>query len=95
MFIDGAGTRREASRCRSRITIGRDIALVAHDDRLYGMEAESFDPPLTATQSSIGDAGRRVVEICIAALREPTKETVHEVWPVDLVVRQSTMPMPV
>lgn len=76
------------------LTIGRDLALIAHDDRLHGMEAECFDPPLTATQSSIGDAGRRVVELCVAALREPKAEPVQEVWPVDLLVRHSTMPLP-
>ena len=79
---------------KTGLVIGRDLALIAHDDCLHGMGAETFDPPLTATQSSIGDAGRRVVEICVAALHEATGDTVQEVWPVDLVVRQSTMPMP-
>jgi LacI family transcriptional regulator len=77
------------------LVIGRDLALIAHDDRLHGMGAESFDPPLTATQSSIGDAGRRVVEMCVAALHDPKGETAQEVWPVDLIVRQLTMLMPV
>ena len=79
---------------RAGLVIGRDLAMVAHDDRLHGMEAESFDPPLTATQSSIGDAGRRVVEICVSALRDPRGAVLQEVWPVDLIVRQSTMPVP-
>jgi LacI family transcriptional regulator len=77
---------------KAGLVIGRDLALIAHDDCVHGMGAESFDPPLTATQSSIGDAGRRVVEICVAALRESEGDPVQEVWPVDLVVRESTMP---
>lgn len=76
------------------LTIGRDIALIAHDDRLHGMSAENFDPPLTATQSSIGEAGRRVVDLCIGMLRNPSEPLPQEVWPVDLVVRQSTMAAP-
>ena len=71
--------------------IGREVALIAHDDRLHDLRGENFDPPLTTTQSSIGDAGRRIIELCIAALLE-NGELPQEVWPVDLVVRQSTMP---
>lgn len=77
------------------LVIGRDIALIAHDDRLQDMGGETFDPPLTATQSSIGDAGRRLVEIAVAMLGEPSAQPPTEIWPVDLVVRQSTMPVPV
>ena len=47
---------------------------------------------LTATQSSIGDAGKKIVELIISQLREPHGEMVHEIWPVDLVVRASTAP---
>jgi LacI family transcriptional regulator len=86
------GVRRAA--LAAGLHIGRDIALVAHDDRLHGMESEGMDPPFTATQSSISDAGRRVVELCIEHLRSPVGPLPQDVWPVDLVVRQSTMPAP-
>ena len=76
---------REAER-----KVGRDIAVIAHDDRLHDLRAESFDPPLTTTQSSIGAAGQRVVELLVAMLRAPEAAPVEEVWPVDLVVRGST-----
>ncbi len=72
------------------LRIGHDVSLIAHDDQLHELHAETFDPPLTATQSSIGDAGRRVVELMIGMLREPTAALPQEVWPVDLVVRAST-----
>jgi LacI family transcriptional regulator len=87
-----AGVRKA---CGERsLLIGRDIALIAHDDRLHDMSAETFDPPLTATQSSIGDAGRRIVELCVGMLLTPSAPLPAEVWPVDLVMRQSTMPVP-
>jgi LacI family transcriptional regulator len=75
------------------LQIGRDLSLIAHDDRLHDFHAESFDPPLTATQSSIGDAGKRLVELLIAQLRDPKAKLVSEVWPVDLIVRASTCPV--
>lgn len=74
------------------LVIGRDVALICHDDRLQDMGAETFDPPLTATQSSIGDAGRRIVELCVAMLHNPSEPLPAEIWPADLVVRASTMP---
>jgi LacI family transcriptional regulator len=74
------------------LTIGQDISLIAHDDRLADIRAETFDPPLTATQSSIGAAGKRVVELAITMLREKSAPPPSEVWPVDLVVRASTGP---
>jgi LacI family transcriptional regulator len=67
--------------------------LIAHDDRLHEVRAEAFQPPLTATQSSIGDAGKRLVELLILHLRDPLAELANELWPVDLVVRASTGPV--
>jgi LacI family transcriptional regulator len=86
------GVKRAAA--AAGLAIGRDVALIAHDDRLHSMAAEDFDPPLTATQSPIGEAGRRIVELCVAMLSNPTAPLPQEVWPVDLVVRQSTMAAP-
>lgn len=79
---------------RVGLVIGKDISLIAHDDRVADFRAESFDPPLTATQSSIGAAGKRVVELLIHMLRNPSDPLAAEVWPVDLVVRASTGPAP-
>jgi LacI family transcriptional regulator len=73
--------------------IGRDISLIAHDDRLHEMRAENFDPPLTATQSSIGDAGKRLVSLLIQHLTDADASLANEIWPVDLVVRASTGPL--
>jgi LacI family transcriptional regulator len=85
------GVRRAAK--EKGLIIGKDISLIAHDDRLHEIRAESFDPPLTATQSSIGDAGKRLVALLIAQLTDPTAAFVSEIWPVDLVVRESTGPL--
>lgn len=87
-LAQASGVQRAAR--EAGLHIGPDISLIAHDDRLHEFRAESFDPPLTATQSSIGEAGARVVELLIAHLRDPQAELPAEVWPVDLVVRSST-----
>lgn len=84
------GVRRVAK--DKGLVIGKDISLIAHDDRLLAIRAETFDPPLTATQSSIGDAGKRLVALLIAGLTEPAAAFPNEIWPVDLVVRASTGP---
>jgi LacI family transcriptional regulator len=90
-LAQASGVQRAAREAGLRI--GPDISLIAHDDRLHEFRAESFDPPLTATQSSIGEAGKRVVELLITHLREPSAAMPAEVWPVDLVVRASTAPV--
>lgn len=76
------------------LVVGQDVSLIAHDDRLHEIKAETFDPPLTATQSPIGDAGKRVVELLINQLTDNTSAMAAEIWPVDLVVRASTGPVP-
>jgi LacI family transcriptional regulator len=86
-----AGVQRVAK--AKGLVIGRDISLIAHDDRVHGFRAEDFDPPLTATQSPIGDAGRRIVELLIERIRTPEAPLPNEVWPVDLVLRASTGPV--
>jgi LacI family transcriptional regulator len=87
-LAQAAGVRRA---CLDRgLRAGQDLALIAHDDRLQEMRAETFEPPLTTTQSPIGDAGRRIVELLVAMLRDPKQALPAEVWPVDLVVRNST-----
>ncbi len=87
-IAQAAGVRRACNAAGLRI--GEDIAVIAHDDRLHELRAETFDPPLTTTQSPIGDAGRRIAVLVIDLLRNPDGKLPAEVWPVDLVVRRST-----
>ena len=88
MAAQAAGVRRACN--EAGLHIGEDIAVIAHDDRLHEIRAETFDPPLTTTQSPIGDAGRRIAVLLIDQLRNPEAPMPGEVWPVDLVVRRST-----
>jgi LacI family transcriptional regulator len=75
------------------LQFGRDLSVIAYDDRLHEISAETFDPPLTATQSSIGEAGKRLVKLLITQLTDQGAPMAKEIWPVDLVVRASTGPV--
>lgn len=74
--------------------IGRDLSLIAHDDGLAAIRPETLTPPLTTTYSSIRSAGVRVAEIAMAIIAGADPASHHEVWPVDLVFRGSTVPPP-
>jgi LacI family transcriptional regulator len=87
-LLQAMGVQRAAR--EAGLVVGEDVSLIAHDDRLQEIRAETFDPPLTTTQSSIGDAGMRLVEILIEHLKAPDAPPIFEIWPVDLVVRGST-----
>ncbi len=73
---------------------GRDVSVVAHDDLVREVRATQFQPALTATESSIREAGKRTAEILLDMLSgeiDPAKP-VQEIWPVELVLRGSVSP---
>jgi LacI family transcriptional regulator len=74
------------------LAIGRDVSLIAHDDGLPFLNAESLVPSLTTTSSSIRAAGARVAELLLGMITDVDAEQPHELWTVDLIVRGSTGP---
>ncbi len=76
------------------LALGRDVSLIAHDDVFPFLNADRMVPPLTTMRSPIRAAGTRVAEMLIDLLRGRAPETVHELWPVELVIRASTGPAP-
>lgn len=74
------------------LTAPRDFSVIAHDDRTPYLRGEFFDPPLTATSSSIREAGRRALELLCARLEGAPLERLQETLPLDLVLRASTGP---
>ena len=74
--------------------IGSDVSLIAHDDGLPFLNAEGLVPSLTTVRSSIRAAGSRVAELLIEMINNPEAEHPHELWNVDLIVRDSTGPAP-
>jgi len=74
------------------LVVGQDLSLVAHDDGIEAIRPETLSPPLTTTFSSIRAAGSRVAELALALVAGEPAEALAEVWPVELVYRNSTRP---
>ncbi|WP_198731826.1 LacI family DNA-binding transcriptional regulator [Paracoccus tegillarcae] len=66
-----------------------DFSIIVHDDRAPYLRAEFSDPPLTAVQSSIREAGVRVTELVMELLESPQAPPRQVVAPVELVLRAS------
>jgi LacI family transcriptional regulator len=76
------------------LMLGRDISLIAHDDVFAYINADNMVPTVSTTRSSIRSAGSRVGEFLIQLLSGKKPDEIHEVWPVELVLRESTGPVP-
>ena len=76
------------------LELGRDVSMIAHDDVFPFLNADRMVPPMSTTRSSIRAAGTRVAELAVELLAGRPAETIHELWPVDLVIRGSTGPAP-
>jgi LacI family transcriptional regulator len=75
------------------LIIGRDVSLIAHDDGLPFLNAQSLVPSLTTTSSSIRAAGARVAELLLGMITDSDADQPQELWTVDLIVRGSTGPL--
>jgi LacI family transcriptional regulator len=76
------------------LELGKDVSMIAHDDVFPFLNADRMFPTMTTTRSSIRAAGTRVAELVLEMLRGREIDTVHELWPVDLIIRGSTGPAP-
>jgi len=76
------------------LELGRDVSMIAHDDVFPYLNAETMVPAMSTTRSSIRMAGARIAELALELLGGKAPEVIHELWPVDLVLRQSTGPGP-
>lgn len=76
------------------LTLGRDVSMIAHDDVFPYLNADTMFPTMSTTRSSINQAGVRIAELILQILRGKPVDQVHELWPVELVLRQSTGPAP-
>jgi LacI family transcriptional regulator len=76
------------------LELGRDVSMIAHDDVFPYLNADTMVPSVSTTRSSIRAAGTRVADLALQMLAGKPAETIHELWPVELVLRQSTGPAP-
>jgi LacI family transcriptional regulator len=71
------------------LQVGRDISVVAHDDRLPRLPAEDFMPPLTVTESALSASVEPLVELLIARISTPRAKAEARLLPVSFVERAS------
>lgn len=76
------------------LVLGSDVSLIAHDDEFPYLSADNMVPTLSTTTSSIRKAGVRVGQMLLEIMSGKFEGTFEEVWPVELVQRQSTGPAP-
>lgn len=76
------------------LELGRDVSMIAHDDVFPFLNPDFMVPTMSTTRSSIRAAGKRVGELLLELLGGRAAESIHELWPVELVVRGSTGPAP-
>ena len=76
------------------LELGRDISMIAHDDVFPFLNPDRMVPTMSTTRSSIRAAGTRIAELATEMLSGRAAESIHELWPVDLVIRASTGPAP-
>ena len=53
------------------------------------------DPPLTTMGQSVGRAGHRLAEMLLALLAGTPAQELQDIWPVELIRRQSDGPPPI
>ncbi|MET3924374.1 substrate-binding domain-containing protein [Devosia sp. 2618] len=76
------------------LQLGRDVSIIAHDDVFPYLNADNMYPSMSTTRSSIRAAGGRVADLVLQVLAGKPVESVHELWPVELVLRESSAPPP-
>lgn len=68
---------------------GKDVAVIGSDDDPIGRYC---DPPLTTFSAETRRAGRRIMELLLAAMQGTPAKSLQEVWPPKLIARASDGP---
>ncbi len=76
------------------LQLGTDVSMIAHDDVFPYLNADNMVPSMSTTRSSIRAAGLRIAELLLQMRDGKPPSSIHELWPVELVLRQSSGPAP-
>ena len=91
-LISALGVRRAIE--EKGLIMGKDVSVVTHDDALSYLQNSGNVPIFTATRSSVRDAGRKLAEMLLAAIADPTKMPQQQLLEAELMVGSSTGPAP-
>jgi LacI family transcriptional regulator len=75
------------------LQVGREVSVVAHDDVFPYLTADNMAPSLSATRSSMRAAGTRCADLVLQLVSGRSPLEIHELWPVELILRESTAPV--
>ncbi|MFK0329971.1 substrate-binding domain-containing protein [Rhizobium sp. NPDC090275] len=76
------------------LQVGREVSVIAHDDVFPYLTADNMAPSLSATRSSMRAAGTRCADLVLQLVSGRSPLDIHELWPVELILRESTAPVP-
>lgn len=91
-LISALGTRRAIE--EAGLVMGRDVSVITYDDDLSYLRNGGDIPVYTATRSSVRDAGRRLAQMLLDAIADPTTTPDNVLLEAELMVGQSTGPAP-
>jgi LacI family transcriptional regulator len=74
------------------LELGKDVSMIAHDDVFPFLNADNMVPSMSTTRSSMRAAGFRIGELVQQLLAGKPADSIHELWPVELVLRESSGP---
>ena len=74
------------------LELGKDVSMIAHDDVFPYLNADNMVPSMSTTRSSIRAAGARIADLLLQIQNGKDPASIHELWPVELVLRESTGP---
>lgn len=69
--------------------VGRDVAVIAHDDVLPHWEADEFSPPLSVVLSDLTLAAQPLADMVVKVLQGEKPSTLQHVEPAEIVLRES------
>ena len=76
------------------LVLGKDVSMIAHDDVFPYLNADNMVPSMSTTRSSIRAAGARIGDLVLQLLAGKPAASIQELWPVELVLRESSGPPP-
>ncbi|KJZ20022.1 LacI family DNA-binding transcriptional regulator [Loktanella sp. S4079] len=91
-LISAMGVRRAIQECG--LTMGKDVSVITHDDVLSYLQNGGDTPIFTATRSSVRTAGRRLAEVLLESIKNPSLPPQRVILECEFVVGQSTGPAP-
>ncbi|MGN7753317.1 substrate-binding domain-containing protein [Sinorhizobium sp. 22678] len=72
------------------LVVGQHISVIAHDDVFPYLTADNMVPSLSTSRSSLRAAGARSADLTLQLLTGRPATEIHELWPVELILREST-----